>query len=35
MSFEIGLPGHMQAMKFNAKKSAISSYEMAKMMFRM
>jgi len=34
MSFEIGLPGHMQAMKFNAKKSAISSYEMAKMMFR-
>ena len=35
MSFEIGLPGHMQAMKFNAKKSAYSSYQMAKTMFRM
>ena len=35
MSFEIGLPGHMQAMKFNAKKSAYASYQMAKTMFRM
>ena len=35
MSFEIGLPGHMQAMKFNAKKSALASYKMAKTMFRM
>jgi glyoxylase-like metal-dependent hydrolase (beta-lactamase superfamily II) len=34
MSFEIGLPGHMHAMKFNAKKSAHSSYQMAKTMFR-
>jgi len=35
MSFEIGLPGHMQAMKSNAKISATKSYQMAKMMFRM
>lgn len=35
MSFEIGLPGHMHAMKYNAKKSAHSSYQMAKTMFRM
>lgn len=35
MTFEIGLPGHMQAMKFNAQKSAYSSYQMAKTMFRM
>ena len=35
MSFEIGLPGHMHAMKFNAQKSAHSSYQMAKSMFRM
>jgi glyoxylase-like metal-dependent hydrolase (beta-lactamase superfamily II) len=35
MSFEIGLPGHMHAMKFNAQKSAYSSYKMAKSMFRM
>jgi glyoxylase-like metal-dependent hydrolase (beta-lactamase superfamily II) len=35
MEFEIGLPGHMHAMKFNAQKSALSSYKMAKSMFRM
>jgi glyoxylase-like metal-dependent hydrolase (beta-lactamase superfamily II) len=35
MNFEVGLPGHMNAMKFNAKKSAYSSYQMAKSMFRM
>lgn len=35
MDFEVGLPGHMHAMKFNAKKSAYSSYQMAKTMFRM
>ncbi|MHA1862665.1 MAG: MBL fold metallo-hydrolase [Candidatus Thorarchaeota archaeon] len=35
MSFEVGLPGHMHAMKFNAKKSANASYQMAKSMFRM
>ncbi|MGY5871185.1 MAG: MBL fold metallo-hydrolase [Candidatus Thorarchaeota archaeon] len=35
MTFEIGLPGHMHAMKFNAQKSAHSSYQMAKSMFRM
>ncbi len=35
MTFEVGLPGHMNAMKFNAKKSANASYQMAKSMFRM
>jgi len=35
MEFEIGLPGHMNAMKFNAKKSAHASYQMAKSLFRM
>jgi glyoxylase-like metal-dependent hydrolase (beta-lactamase superfamily II) len=35
MDFEIGLPGHMHAMKHNAKKSALASYKMAKTMFRM
>ncbi|TFG32245.1 MBL fold metallo-hydrolase [Candidatus Thorarchaeota archaeon] len=35
MTFEIGLPGHMNAMKFNAKKSALASYQMAKSMFRL
>lgn len=35
MSFQIGLPGHMHAMKLNAQKSAHSSYQMAKSMFRM
>ena len=35
MDFEIGLPGHMNAMKFNAKRSALSSYNMAKNWFRM
>ena len=34
MTFEVGLPGHMHAMKFNAKKSANASYQMAKSMFR-
>ncbi len=33
MQFEIGLPGHMNAMKYNARQSAISSYEMAKQWF--
>lgn len=33
MQFEIGLPGHMSAMKYNARKSAMSSYEMAKQWF--
>jgi glyoxylase-like metal-dependent hydrolase (beta-lactamase superfamily II) len=35
MDFQIGLPGHMHAMKFNAQKSARSSYQMAKTMFRL
>ncbi|MFW9844227.1 MAG: MBL fold metallo-hydrolase [Candidatus Thorarchaeota archaeon] len=35
MEFMIGLPGHMHAMKVNAKKSALASYQMAKTMFRM
>ncbi len=35
MTFEVGLPGHMHAMKFNAKKSAHASYKMAKTMFRL
>jgi glyoxylase-like metal-dependent hydrolase (beta-lactamase superfamily II) len=35
MDFEIGLPGHMHAMKHNAKQSALASYKMAKTMFRM
>ena len=34
MTFEVGLPGHMHAMKFNAMKSAHASYKMAKTMFR-
>lgn len=33
MDFEIGLPGHMNAMKFNAKRSALTSYQMAKNWF--
>lgn len=35
MDFEIGIPGHMNAMKYNAKKSAMTSYQMAKTMFMM
>jgi glyoxylase-like metal-dependent hydrolase (beta-lactamase superfamily II) len=35
MEFEIGLPGHMNAMKFNARRSALTSYQMAKNWFRM
>jgi hydroxyacylglutathione hydrolase len=35
MQFDIGLPGHMSAMKYNAKKSALASYQMAKTMFRL
>jgi glyoxylase-like metal-dependent hydrolase (beta-lactamase superfamily II) len=34
MDFEIGLPGHMNAMKYNARHSAMKSYEMAKNWFR-
>jgi hydroxyacylglutathione hydrolase len=33
MEFNIGLPGHMNAMKYNAKRSALTSYQMAKTMF--
>jgi hydroxyacylglutathione hydrolase len=33
MDFEIGLPGHMNAMKFNARRSALTSYQMAKNWF--
>ncbi|TFG34743.1 MBL fold metallo-hydrolase [Candidatus Thorarchaeota archaeon] len=35
MEFNIGIPGHMNAMTHNAKKSALASYQMAKTMFRM
>ncbi|MFW9793089.1 MAG: MBL fold metallo-hydrolase [Candidatus Thorarchaeota archaeon] len=35
MQFEIGLPGHMGAMKYNARQSAMASYKMAKQWFRM
>jgi hydroxyacylglutathione hydrolase len=35
MEFDIGLPGHMNAMKHNAKKSALTSYQLAKSMFRL
>jgi len=34
MEFDIGLPGHMNAMKYNAKKSALTSYQLARSMFR-
>jgi glyoxylase-like metal-dependent hydrolase (beta-lactamase superfamily II) len=34
MDFDIGLPGHMNAMKFNARRSALTSYQMAKNWFR-
>jgi hydroxyacylglutathione hydrolase len=33
MDFEIGLPGHMNAMKYNARLSALSSYQIAKNWF--
>lgn len=33
MDFDIGLPGHMNAMKYNAKRSALTSYQMAKNWF--
>ena len=33
MDFEIGLPGHMNAMKFNARQSALKSYQIAKNWF--
>lgn len=33
MEFEIGLPGHMSAMKHNARRSALTSYQMAKNWF--
>lgn len=32
MDFEIGLPGHMNAMKYNAKNSALTSYRLAQTM---
>ena len=35
MEFDIGLPGHMNAMKYNAKRSALTSYQLAKTMFRL
>ncbi|MFW9958392.1 MAG: MBL fold metallo-hydrolase [Candidatus Odinarchaeota archaeon] len=35
MEFDVGLPGHMNAMKYNAKKSALTSYQIAKTMFRL
>lgn len=35
MEFDIGLPGHMNAMKYNAKKSALTSFKLAKTMFRL
>ncbi|MDH4213175.1 MAG: MBL fold metallo-hydrolase [Candidatus Thorarchaeota archaeon] len=35
MEFDVGLPGHMNAMKYNAKKSALTSYQIAKQMFRL
>jgi glyoxylase-like metal-dependent hydrolase (beta-lactamase superfamily II) len=34
MDFDIGLPGHMNAMKYNAKRSALTSYQMAKNWFK-
>lgn len=34
MHFDIALPGHMNAMKYNAIKSAQTSYQLAKSMFR-
>jgi hydroxyacylglutathione hydrolase len=34
MDFDIALPGHMNAMKFNAKQSAETSYRMAKSWFK-
>lgn len=33
MDFEIGLPGHMNAIKHNARRSALTSYQMAKNWF--
>ena len=33
MDFDIGLPGHMNAMKYNARQSALASYQMAKNWF--
>ena len=35
MDFDVALPGHMNAMKHNAKQSAATSYRIAKSMFRM
>jgi hydroxyacylglutathione hydrolase len=34
MDFDIGLPGHMNAMKHNARGSALKSYQIAKNWFR-
>jgi len=33
MEFEIGIPGHMNVMRYNARKSALTSYQMAKNWF--
>ncbi len=33
MEFEIALPGHMNAIKYNARRSALMSYQMAKNWF--
>lgn len=33
MDFEIGIPGHMNVMKYNARKSALTSYQIAKKWF--
>jgi hydroxyacylglutathione hydrolase len=35
MEFEIALPGHMNPIRHNAKRSALLSYQMASSMFRM
>jgi hydroxyacylglutathione hydrolase len=35
MEFDIALPGHMSPIRYNAKRSAMLSYEMASGMFRM
>lgn len=35
MDFDIALPGHMNAIKHNAKQSAVTSHRIARSMFRM
>ncbi|MHA1950399.1 MAG: MBL fold metallo-hydrolase [Candidatus Thorarchaeota archaeon] len=34
MNFEVGLPGHMDAMRHNARQSAMKSYTLAKQWFK-